>query len=321
MITDQLKSAFRYHMRNGAKQPFRAQGYVAPMYRGESYAGPNDGIGHAVHALNLARDDVATGKKRYPHPLRGGNNGKPNSKGYLWIENPADMGLRFAGYADELTRLDHHGWYTDPDGFETMRGTVYQLPGRNGKGRYVAAHDNSCNGDADSNGPAYVDFSDIYESDFEWEMRSALATIGKQYRSAEMLRPGYWAESAHETARKEAARAADEFTRVQAEQEREYQTAWQAGNRFADVKEELENSRESLRELLADRRKARAKGKEYPAICDAIRATVASLLRDIRALRAERDKLPIGERESLYFYPDKRLQEAFNDGAGESVFA
>lgn len=54
---------------------------------------------------------------------------------------------------------------------------------------------------------------------------------------ARTKQPGYWAEAAHETAKKEAARAANEF--AEAEKEREYQTAWQAGSQYADCLQKL----------------------------------------------------------------------------------
>lgn len=272
-------------------------------------------------ALDRARADLEAGKRRYmssPWVKPVTNQRFPaegrNAREMQWIEKPASMGLRFVGYCDEIcSHIGHTGWYTDAYGNESIRGVVYQLPGRNGRARFVAGHDNADNGRADNGGPALIDWSQIHESDFESEMRSALRTMGKQYHTPERLKPGYWAESAHETARKEAARAADEFTRVQAEQECEYQTAWQAGSLYASETETIETAKGELKELFAERR-------QYPAFCAAIRAQISSLLDDIHQARKTQEMLKSGDYEPLYFYPNKRLQEAFNEGAGQPVF-
>lgn len=277
----------------------------------------------ATEALANARRDVAEGKRRYgPSPWRKPVTNPISDKGTCWIESPSSMGLRFVGYADELVKLDHMGWFTNDFG-DTMRGVVYQLPGRDGKARFVAGHDNADNGAADNGGPAYVDFSQIIESDFEAEMHDALRTMGKHYHTPERLNPGYWAEAAHESARKEAARAADEFTRVQAEHEREYNTAWQAGSMWRDAVDEIAAERESVARLLKERKAARANAETFPTICATIRAAIGSSLSTIQELREKRDKLASGDYSQgdiyLGFYPSPELRAAFNDGAGEAV--
>ena len=55
-------------------------------------------------------------------------------------------------YADEITRLDHNGWYTDCDYNETARGLVVALP----RGRFLAGYHWSDNGER-------VYFSDLYD--------------------------------------------------------------------------------------------------------------------------------------------------------------
>lgn len=55
-------------------------------------------------------------------------------------------------YADEITRLNYSGWYTDCDGCETARGLVVALP----RGRFLAGYHWSDNGER-------VYFSDIYD--------------------------------------------------------------------------------------------------------------------------------------------------------------
>lgn len=303
-ISENLLSAYRYH-------------------RSLSYRPAALPVASARTAYLCALRDVESGKARYAgspwaKPVM---NGQPDKDGRLWVENPAAMGLRFVGYCDEIYKhIGHTGWFTDPYQDSKIRGTVYQLPGRDGKARYVAAHDNEDNGTADCGGPAYVDFSTIYESDFEDEMKSALASIGKQYQTAAMRKPGYWAESAHESARKEAAHAADEFTRIQAEHEREYQTAWQAGNMYSDCLQELKAIRESVLSTIRDMKGACATLRALPESLKArLRQSIESELAQRESIFAKMEKLKSGDWDSLCFYPGEKERAAFNEAAGKVV--
>ena len=68
-------------------------------------------------------------------------------KNVRWIEN-ASRGLRLVGFADEIARIGHKGWYTDDDcAFETYRGIVYQLPARRGQTQYVYGYADPNNDD------------------------------------------------------------------------------------------------------------------------------------------------------------------------------
>lgn len=310
---------------------------------------PNNGhsrsYSFAAHAALLkARVDVANGTSRYASsPWQKPITNPLSDTGTRWIESPSTMGLRFVGYADDLAKLDHTGWFTN-DHEDKIRGCVYRLPGRNGRARFVAAHDNTDNGAADSDGPAYVDFSQIIESDFEAEMRDALRTMGKHYHTPERLKPGYWAEAAHETARREAARAADGFTERQAEDERDHNRAWEAGRMWQETTEEIQEIRESVKAELAQFKAARATLGNDPAkpvdivnesawrmfeesrferLCGIIRASIASSLARVQELRDKRDKLASGDYQErglfLGFYPSDELRAAFNDGAGKAV--
>lgn len=299
--------------------------------------GTNGHVYPASRALTYARDDIERGARHYTSspwakpvtnprfPVEG-----HNARQMQWIEKPADMGLRFVGFADELSNhIKHTGWYTDAYGDSSIRGVVYQLPGRNGRARFVAGHDNADNGRADNGGPALIDWSTIYESDFESEQADARRQIGKSYWTPAMDNPGYWAEAAHESARKEAARGADEFTRVQAEQEREYQSAWQAGSQYADAMQERADAKAELRALLVERRAARAELAKQGigtmvqggALCAAIERQARALVETMTDAAEKARKLTEGDGgEHVSFWPgDKRLQEAFNEGAGESV--
>ena len=301
----------------------RTQARVAPSYDGDNGR-------KACVALEKARKAVSDGKRYYNSEsiwTRPITNPLSDEK-TIWIERPSDMGLRFAGYADSIVRLNHTGWYTNADSTETIRACVYQLPGRNGKARYVAAHDDSSNGAADSNGPAYVDFSQIFESDFEAEMRDALRTMGKQYHTADRLKPGYWAEAAHETVKKEAARAADSFAEREAESMRDYDRAWQAGSYWQSTRDEIKGLREHVRALIAEFKEARKSvpaAEKFNLLCESIRSSVSHDLAEIGELRERCDTLKNGDyssKDGYYFYgfyPSDEMKAAFNDGAGESV--
>ena len=130
----------------------------------------------------------------------------------VWIEKPESVGLRFVGLAHDVypRRIDHTGWYLDPDGWgETVSGVVYQLPARNGRARYLAGYADPWNCDSDGRGPCLLSL-DIFEAEPEY------------------CESGFWYDGA-EDARHEAAIRADEIARVMAEHEREYQEAWRAG--------------------------------------------------------------------------------------------
>lgn len=274
----------------------------------------------AVIALEKARRDAVNSVRRYAaspwaKPVTNGT----TDNGCRWIENPTARGLRFVGYCDQISdSIRHTGWFTDPHQDGKIRGCVYQLPGRGGKARFVAAHDNEDNGAADCGGPAYVDFSTVYRSDFAAEMRSALRDIGKSYQTPAMLKPGYWAEAAHETAKKEAARAANDFAESEAEKEREYQTAWQAGSQYAGCLQELAAIRESVRQTIRDMKGACATLRALPDSLKArLRSSIKAELSERETIFQRMERLKGGEADTLYFWPgDERLQAAFNEGAG-----
>lgn len=214
------------------------------------------------------------------------------------------------------------GYYTSPHGDDSNLCVAYvvQLPSRKGRARFAPGYSFS---DSDNDGKGItVDLSRIEESDFVAERENARRQIGKAYWTQAMEAPGYWAEAAHESARKEAARAAQDLAERAAEEEREYQTAWAAGNAWADLKREEEEARREALAILAERRAARALGPEgFPALCGALREKVASLWRQIQASRERRATLQEGDAPELYFCPrEERLREAFCDGAELGAF-
>lgn len=281
-ISTELLNAYKFHRATYPSGTPRAVALQAPL------------------ALIAAHIDVAAGKARYPHGARHSALGAPFNGGLRWSESPADIGLRFVGYADKLARIDHTGWFTDEFQDSTVRGVVYQLPGSNGAPRYLAGYDNADNGAADKGGPAAIDFSTVWEG-----------------------LPGERPEEHGVVV--DAARAADSLAERMAEKEREYQAASSAGFAWADRGEEIASDRAALRALLAERRQVKAAGAAYPSICAALTDKARALISGIARLREERAELASGNglgRESVHaFYPSAELRAAFNNGAGSQVLA
>ena len=286
----QLTAAFRFHL----------QSRILRAY--------DDNRPRAVIAMSKARADVASGKARYPAPLKGHamraglDADKPGS---VYVENPESFGLRLVGrVATEPGGRNGYfsndgGWFDNPHG-ESSRGgwgmiygLVYQLPARKGQSRFVAAYQNGCN---DSG--ALIDFATVYTSE----------------------PGGTWGSAQDDDAARDAARAADSMAEKAAESAREYQTAWRAGSDYDQEGQDIARTRKELLAILAERRAVKGKGN-YPALCAAIRSQVESLLETIAEARTKRADLANGDAEGLCFWPgDKRLQDAFCEGAGMDSF-
>lgn len=56
----------------------------------------------------------------------------------IWFTNVKKIPWRFTGYADDIIRLRHTGWFTDNFQNGTVRGIVVQLPSHNGLPIYLA---------------------------------------------------------------------------------------------------------------------------------------------------------------------------------------
>jgi hypothetical protein len=229
--------------------------------------------------LKRSRPELKSGAYNPPCEVGG-------SKLARWIEAPPKAGLRFVGYADQLARsISHEGWHTDEDGANGayLRGAVYQLPARKGRPVFVAGYGDPHNGEAHKGGPALLDFESVYMGD----------------------------DSKGEEAQRDAARAADQFAQSAAESEREYNEAWQAGSRWADIGEEIRAAHAEARQLVRELKSARRllKGAtSFDGICRTIRDKIERARESITELRAERDSLFDSIRE--------RTLEAFNQGAG-----
>lgn len=282
------------------------------------------GMEKARADLDKARRELATGRRfKYAESFwaRPYVGTWQEEKGQFYCDCPESV-FRNVIPAHELQsgRDVARGYYCRPDADDSALCVAYvvQLPSRNGRARYAPAF-RFTEGDG---GGMTVDLGRIEESDFAEEQAQARWQIGKAYWTPAMDAPGYWAEGAHESARKEAARVAQGLAERAAEEEREYQTAAAAGAAWADLKREEEEARAEALAILKERRAARALNPEgFPALCAALRGNVARLLRQIQKSRARREELQEGDAEGLYFCPrEKRLREAFCDGAEIAAF-
>lgn len=224
------------------------------------------------------------------------------------VERPESMGLRYVGRTVPETGRDvwdsrgDCGWHTDPfgdvfkDGSGLCFGVVYQLPAKDGRARFIAGYEF---GGVDG-GPT-LDLGHVYESE-----------------SSRGLDCSYEGAQGHDDAR-DAARAADSMAQRAAEQEREYQTAWQLGRTYDDARQEASDARTAARELLAERRQAKGTGNA-PAICRAIRDSIAGHLETIRAARATMAAALQGDGPGLCVYLGERERDAFCEAAGLDSF-
>lgn len=235
---DALRAAYVYHRqqkRHGASGPERLP---------------------ALDAIANARADVEAGRTRYPEHAAGmGPALDYGGESCRWVEAPAKFGLRFVGYADELSRaIRHEGWLIGPDGCDgdVHRGVVYQLPARKGRVQFVYGH-----ADPYNYGPAVLAFGDVVE-----------------------------APDVEDCA--EAARHADEFSRVTAEREREYQEAARAGAECAELEREAVELRAGVRAVI---RSAKADLDIDAATWRVVRDRVRNMLTELCRTREKRDEL------------------------------
>lgn len=182
------------------------------------------------------------------------------SERFRFVENP-ESGLRLVGKVQDIedSHIDHRGWYTDPhndvfkDGTGLCYGVVYRLPARNGECSYVPGAQDGTDAHY-NNGGANLDFHAVTPD------------------------------------LKQAIRDADHMAENIAEAEREYQTQSMAESRMEDIADELKKSRSGLRALIRELKQTTGINPKG-AICQAIRAQIASMRETAWELAKERDKL------------------------------
>ena len=258
-------------------------------------------------ALQRAALDYFRHDRRYPRGRRFDAMGAPfGSDGLRWAEDPSAAGLRFVGFADDIAgrAIEHRGWYTDCDGCgEVLRGAVYQLPGRKGRTRYLAAYREGSEGkrgwtDMGYDGAAAIACREVFEAE------RGDSDAYYHYRGGD----------ASEAAR-EAARRADSIAETVARDQREYNEAWQAARRWSDLADAIAEIRAQARQLVADMRAAIKSGvTAAPSICTALRKTLRGLIEGAAELKAERESLA----DDFYYWQDRR-QYSIAEFAAENV--
>lgn len=188
-----------------------------------------------------------------------------------WIENTEAAGLRFVGWADDVGGLRHTGWHCDDEGRETLRGGVWQMPGKAGAARLLYGYA-EFEGRGEMNpGSAALCVSDVVSVPMRGEFGNLDETEGAR----------------------DAARWADGLAESTAEDRRDYDSAYQAGRAAAELDAEAMAARAELLPLLREMRAIR-KSPHTPLspvgqICARLRRDVAGLLETISEKRAERD--------------------------------
>jgi hypothetical protein len=172
-------------------------------------------------------------------------------KSVRWVEH-ASRGLRLVGFADKIVRIDHKGWYTHEDGDPDE---TYR-----GVVYQMPARDRKerfAYGYADPNN------DDCALLSFELDADT----------------------------KEEAARYADRFAEIFAEEARDYDRAWQAGRRYETLGEEVSELRTEALAIGEEMRAAKRANVAAPTICARLRADVLSLYRRIQKARKERAEL------------------------------
>lgn len=227
-----------------------------------------------ARCLEMARADLArAGHSNFTFYAMSDGAGAPGERGGRWIERPEAFGLRFVGFSDELRdggRNSHSGWFLYPDGdpCEVARGCVYQLPARNGRPVYVEA---LRTGETLGRRTEWRDMS---------EDGSALLFFGSLHYG-DKGGDEYSRTSDCSDAVKDAARGADREAEIYAERERDYQEAWQAGSRCADLETEAKEGRADARGLVRElRQHLNAGGRLGERMCATLRGAIRSHIRD-----------------------------------------
>lgn len=169
--------------------------------------------------------------------LTRGENGK------IYADSLESIG-DYCGDAEKLARLDHSGWYEDHHYNALIKGGVIKL--RSSKGVY------------------YIPVT--YGTDYDG--------ITLYFNDSEIVARGS-NEDQHEDAKRQAARNADGFAEIEAENAREYAARDQAEQDISAARETIHETNKTALNLLKEIKKA---GTFSPGICDALKSHLNGLL-------------------------------------------
>lgn len=195
-----------------------------------------------------------------------------------WLDGYSHLGLRLVGYADELPGgpRGHTGWFADSDQSETLRGAVWQLPGRKGRARFVYG---------------YVEFEGREEMNPDSGTVCASDILSVDRKGEDSI----WNDQTDSDECRDAARYADGMAESVAETRRDNWEAYNAGRDAAEHHEDAIEARRALLPLVSEMRAIR-KGAFTPLspagrVCAALLERVESTLETISEKRAARDRL------------------------------
>lgn len=238
----------------------------------------------AARALKLAipyalRPHTVRAPQWYGPRGQAGQEWQESGDSMRWLDGYSHLGLRLVGYADELlSGLRHTGWFADCDQSETLRGAVWQLPGRKGRARFVYG---------------YVEFEGRREVNHD----SGLVCVSDILSADRTGADSAWDDQTDSDECRDAARYADGMAESAAETRRDDREAYNAGRDAAERHGEAIEARRALSPLLTEIREAK-RGPIYPPLAARIPLVRAELCRRISGLletisekRAERDRL------------------------------
>lgn len=213
-------------------------------------------------ALANARRDVDQKQTRYPQSsaaMRGGTDWKVGNDSVFWCERPDDY-LRRVGFVDEIPNessyrsrymIDHKGWYLRDDDYG---GEVAR-----GVVFQLPANKGQCRyisaiADPCNNGPAILSL-ELFDN------------------------------------LKDAARNADSLAEKYAESEREYNAAFCAGTRYAELGAEIAEQRKATLLLIREVKSQCAALRDMPQTRKIIESAIRDYLRETESARDKRAEL------------------------------
>jgi hypothetical protein len=228
------------------------------------HRGPNRACKrNAKLALESARKDVAAGKRRYTSATYPKTYANPfhDSHGFklcAWIENVSTM-RRVGTFAEIMRKNDnfrsaHDGWYLSDDNWDGETAVPVVYQLPARNGAPFFAYGYD---DWNNPGSAFLCFANDAEDELE------------------------------------AARFADQLTERMAETERDYRRAWEAGNKFVSLADDIKEARNVIRTLAAELLQWRKQGlmRADSAICQTLRDAIERRFDSINEARAERETL------------------------------
>lgn len=215
----------------------------------------------AIDALKSARIDLKAGKERYPRQhfaMRGGADWKIARDTVFFVEQP-DEYMRRVGFVDEIPneRGYRSRYMVDHKGWFLRDDDCSEVA--RGVVFQLPAHKGTCRylsavADPFNNGPAILSlelFDDLSE----------------------------------------AARNADYLAEHYAEKERDYNRAWDAGQRYADLGAEIAEQRKSTLTLIREVKRQCATLRDMPETRKVIEAAIRDYLRETETARDKRAEL------------------------------